>query len=196
MISCHYSGRTTENWWWKSLQKMDSVCFQLDWWIFFDRAWNNYITHSIMGFHFLSPKILTPVWFVQPSLRWRLNEHDGVSNHQPHDFLLNRLFRHRSRKTLKLCVTVLCAGNSPVTGEFPAQMASIAENVSIWWRHHDNTHMRRGEHNGWYIHLNDKLVIYTSVSNYEMFHFPTGGTLDNKSARICRDDLRRTGDQP
>ena len=28
------------------------------------------------------------------------------------------------------------AGNSPVTGEFPAQRASNAENVSIWWRHH------------------------------------------------------------
>ena len=28
-------------------------------------------------------------------------------------------------------------GNSPVTGEFPAQMASNAENVSIWWRHHE-----------------------------------------------------------
>ena len=27
-------------------------------------------------------------------------------------------------------------GNSPGTGEFPAQMASNAENVSIWWRHH------------------------------------------------------------
>ena len=24
----------------------------------------------------------------------------------------------------------------PGTGEFPAQMASNAENVSIWWRHH------------------------------------------------------------
>ena len=23
-----------------------------------------------------------------------------------------------------------------VTGEFPAQMASDAENVPIWWRHH------------------------------------------------------------
>ena len=23
-----------------------------------------------------------------------------------------------------------------VTGEFPAQMASNAENVSFWWRHH------------------------------------------------------------
>ena len=31
----------------------------------------------------------------------------------------------------------ICARNSPVTGEFPAQMASNAENVSIWWRHHE-----------------------------------------------------------
>ena len=45
-------------------------------------------------------------------------------------------FRRRSKKTSKLRVTVLCAGNSPVTGEFPAQRASYAENVSIWWRHH------------------------------------------------------------
>ena len=29
----------------------------------------------------------------------------------------------------------LC-GKSPVAGEFPVQMASHAENVSIWWRHH------------------------------------------------------------
>ena len=39
-------------------------------------------------------------------------------------------------KTSKLRVTGLCAGNSPVTDEFPAQKASNAENVSIWWRHH------------------------------------------------------------
>ena len=41
------------------------------------------------------------------------------------------------RKHKKLRVTGLCAGNSPETGEFPAQTASNAENVSIWWRHHD-----------------------------------------------------------
>ena len=47
-----------------------------------------------------------------------------------------RLFRRRSKKIPKLRVTGLCAGNSPGTGEFPAQMASNAEKVSIWWRHH------------------------------------------------------------
>ena len=40
------------------------------------------------------------------------------------------------KKISTLRVTGLCAGNSPETGEFPAQMASNAENVSIWWRHH------------------------------------------------------------
>ena len=30
-------------------------------------------------------------------------------------------------------------GNLPGTGEFSAQMASYAENVSIWWRHHDTS---------------------------------------------------------
>ena len=57
------------------------------------------------------------------SLQWRHNGCDGVSNHQPHHCLLNRLFRRRSQKTSKLRVTGLCVGISPVT-------------VSIWWRHH------------------------------------------------------------
>ena len=77
------------------------------------------------------------------SLRWRHNDHAGVSNHQPHGCLLNRLFRRNSKKTSKLRVTGLCAGNSPGTGEFPAQMASYAENVSIWWRHHDTLRFYR-----------------------------------------------------
>ena len=76
------------------------------------------------------------------SLLWRHNGHENVSNHQPHDCLLNRLFKRRSKKTSKLRVTGLCVGNSPGTGEFPAQMASNAEHVSIWWRHHVLKHCR------------------------------------------------------
>ena len=70
-------------------------------------------------------------------LRWLHNGHNCVSNHQPRHCLLNRLFERTSKKTSKLRVTGLCAGNSPGTSEFPAQMASNAENVSIWWRHHE-----------------------------------------------------------
>ena len=66
----------------------------------------------------------------QNSLQWRHNGCYGVSNHQPRDCLLKRSFRRRSKKTSKLRVTGLCVGNSPVTGEFPAQMTSNAENVS------------------------------------------------------------------
>ena len=75
------------------------------------------------------------LWVYWP-LQWRHNGHDSVSDHQPHVCLLNRLFRRRSKKTSKLRVTGLCAGNSPEAGEFPAQMASNEENVSFWWRHH------------------------------------------------------------
>ena len=72
----------------------------------------------------------------QALLLWRNNGRDSVSDHQPHDCLLNRLFRHRSEKTSKLHVTGLCVGNSPETGEFPALMACNAEKVFIWWRHY------------------------------------------------------------
>ena len=74
------------------------------------------------------------------TLQWRHNGRDVVSNHQPHHCLLNRLFRRlgcllkhlfrrRLKKTSKCRVTGLCAGNSPVSGEFPEQMASNAEMV-------------------------------------------------------------------
>ena len=46
------------------------------------------------------------------------------------------------RKRAKLRNTELCDGNLPVTGEFLAQMASNAENVSIWWRHHEFTEIK------------------------------------------------------
>ena len=79
---------------------------------------------------------LLGIWVNQAnSLQWCHNGHDGISNHQPQDCLLNCLFKRRSKKTSKFRVTGLCAGNSPVIGEFPAQMANNAENVCIWWRH-------------------------------------------------------------
>ena len=69
-------------------------------------------------------------------VQWSHDGRDGVPDHQPHRGLLNRLLRRRPKKISKLRVTDLCAGNSPVTGEFPAKRASKAENVSICWRHY------------------------------------------------------------
>ena len=72
---------------------------------------------------------------VYVSLQWRHNERDGVSNYQRFCCLFSRLFRRRSKKTSKLCVTGLCEGNPPVTGGFSSQRPSYADFFSIWWRH-------------------------------------------------------------
>ena len=61
-------------------------------------------------------------------IRGRHIQRDGVSNHQPHDCLLNRLFRCRAKKISKLRVTGLCRGihrwpvNSPHKGSVTWKM--------------------------------------------------------------------------
>ena len=98
------------------------------------------------------------------SLQWRHNERHGVSNHQRLDCLL--CFRCRLKKTSKFRVTGYCAGNSPVTVEFPAQRASNAENVSIWWRNHDEFH-NAGPNK---LHMNWRL---TSEEVYDVLKLPS-----------------------
>ena len=98
------------------------------------------------------------LWTRHFTLQWRHNGRGGVSNHQPHDCLPNRSFGRRSKKTPKLRVTGLCAWNSLVTGEFPAQRASNAENVFIWWRHHGLVFLQ-STHGSWFIVLWCGLVI-------------------------------------
>ena len=91
--------------------------------------------------HMREPSINAMVMIIrsrysQRTLHWRNNDHDGISNHRRLGYLRDCFFRHRSKKTSKLRDTRLCVGNSPVSGEFHTQRASIAENVFIWWRHH------------------------------------------------------------
>ena len=78
----------------------------------------------------------TPTPNTHRALQWRHNGCSCVSNHQPHDCLLNRVLRCWSKKISKLRVSGLCVGNSLGTGEYHAQMTSNTENVSIWWCHH------------------------------------------------------------
>ena len=89
-----------------------------------------HIVWIIENCHFAQAHISQQIYL--PHYNDFIKEHDGVSNYQPHDCLLDRLFRRRSQKTSKLRVTGISAGNSPATGEFPAQMASNAEIISIW----------------------------------------------------------------
>ena len=104
------------------------------------------------------------------ALRWRHNGRDGVSNHQPRHCLFNRLFRCRSKKTSKLRVTGLCAGNSPVTGEFPAQMASYAENVSIGWRHHGRSSCHGFQTRNYQLHPHVVHCTVEASMNYAYWH--------------------------
>ena len=106
---------------------------------------NIYILDMNLQFYNINKRVMPSQWWCRCSgccsascvpSQWRHNGCNSVSNHQPRDCLLKRLFRRRSKKTSTLRVTGLCVGNSPGTGEFPAPMASNAENVSIWWRHH------------------------------------------------------------
>ena len=91
------------------------------------------------------------------------NESSGVLNHRRLHCLLNSWFRRRSKKTSKLRVTNFCAGNSPVTCEFPAQKAINARNVSIWWRHHDPSLLLRWCWGNQQPHYND--VIMTTIAS-------------------------------
>ena len=76
-------------------------------------------------------KILFPLQYTSLQWAWRASQITNLK-------IAHSTFYSGAdqRKHQQLCVTGLCAGNSPVTGEFPAQRASNAENVSIWWRHH------------------------------------------------------------
>ena len=81
----------------------------------------------------------------------------------------------RSKKTSKPRVTGLCAVNSPGTGEFPAQMASNAKNVFIWWRHHVL----------WYGNMNTKDL---SIPYQNVYHKPrncTGSYSWGKTTQYC-----------
>ena len=81
------------------------------------------------------------------TLRWRHNGRDGVSNHPPHDCLLNRFIQTQINENITAPRHWPLCGE--FTGEFPAQMASNAENVSISWRHHELKFNNRTVVNGY-----------------------------------------------
>ena len=107
-----------------------------------------YIPIQFLGVDFIGRLKEKRVLMPNVSLHWRDNDHNGVSNHQPHGCLLNRLFRRRSKKTSELRVTGLCVGNSPGPVNSPHKgpvtrkmfsfddviMISAINNNPPWWR--------------------------------------------------------------
>ena len=86
-------------------------------------CWCEYVYVSCMSWRHHEFFITVTSWWIQ----WRLKS--------PASRLFTQLFiQVQIKENIK--VPRHWPLNSPVTGEFPAQMASNAENVFIWWRHH------------------------------------------------------------
>ena len=98
------------------------------------------------------------------SLQWWHYERDGVSNHRRLNCSGADQRKHQSSTSM-----VLCEGNAPFTGGFLSQMASNAENVSIWSRRHVYTSLlvrgptSQNGHDGNNLAVNTKLRL-SSIS--------------------------------
>ena len=93
---------------------------------------------------------------VYRALQWRHNGRNSVSNHQPHDCFLNRLFRRRSKKTSKLRVTSLCAHKWPVM-----RKKSLHLMTSSWKSRSGHLYIQKGT---------GKFRLLYSLSNHRTQH--------------------------
>ena len=71
---------------------------------------------------------------IYATLRWRHNGRDGVTSLA---IVYSTVYWGADQRKHQSFPSLAFLRGSPVTGEFPAQMASHAENIFIWWRHHD-----------------------------------------------------------
>ena len=125
-------------------------------------------------FHPMVPNISRP-------LQWHHNERDGVSNHQPHDCLLNRLLGRRSKKTSKLRVTGLCLRgihrwpvNSSHKGPVTRKMFPFDDVIML------STDCRV-RHDDFYIFLWFGVISYTFCSSYDILRHDS----ENPSKHPC-----------
>ena len=109
-----------------------------------------FVTFIIMSFLTASASCIL---YSASTLQWRHNGRDCASNHQPHDRLLNRLFRYRSKTLSKLRVTGLCVGvNSPHKWTVTRKMFSFDDVIMNCWT--------------WY----GKLVATTGTTDLVIYH--------------------------
>ena len=104
---------------------------KVSWYVYMRKSLTLWAPHKVFltgKWHYLTSMGTTWYNTRKTSSQWSLFvfigrniERDGVSDHRLCDCFLCHLFWRRSKKILKLRITGLCEGNSPVTGEFPAQ---------------------------------------------------------------------------
>ena len=120
-MACYPKGTKINTWFKAGVSLIRSQGMHLDTFSFeiiFDNTRQLEISDKTINEIHISPLFDRIDIFWSP-LHWRHNDHGGVSNHQPRGCLLNRLFRRRWKKTSKLRVTGLCAGNSPEPVNYP-----------------------------------------------------------------------------
>ena len=89
------------------------------------------------------------------ALQWRHNDHGG----SPASRLFTKSFiQAKIKEHIKAPLHWPLCGEFTGTGEFPAQRASYAENVSIWWRHHGISSIQ-----GWQCKVNPNIKLYNYV---------------------------------
>ena len=98
--------------------------------IYFDMKWLpvHFRTITIKTMVMAYPVMVTLITMTSQWAWWRLKSPASRLFIQP-------FFQAYIKQNIKAPRHWPCEGNSQWTGEFPAQMASNAENVSIWWRH-------------------------------------------------------------
>ena len=86
------------------------------------------------------PVLYDHEWTCAFSSQWR---HNGRLKSPASPLFYQRFIHAQIKENIKAPRPCPFSGNSPGTGEFPAQMASIVENVSIWWRHYVSGTIRK-----------------------------------------------------
>ena len=99
--------RLTQSWWWNETLGSTLIQLKRDWYTYITAIYTCIYNHTYdfiytwskhPSLQLSSHASLVRQWNRLRALGWRHNGHDCVSNHQPHDCLLNRLFGRRSHK--------------------------------------------------------------------------------------------------
>ena len=130
------------------------------------------------------------------TLLWRHNGHDGVSNHHPHECLLNRPSRRRSKKTSKLRVTGL-TDISQYTDVIMGPIASQINSLTIVYSTvYSGADRRKHESSasltfGWGIHRRPVNCPHKWLVTQKMFPFNDVIMTSSRLSPVSREAWRR-----
>ena len=93
---------------------------------------------------------------------WHIESHMFKLPSNIPEFCLSTADWLQQRNRPRFLLLILCEGNTPVTGGFPSQRATNADNVSMAWRFHDAANHLHSDHCG-FVYGTRGLTIKTSI---------------------------------